>query len=319
MVNDSTNIAQKTLNRNTLVGLAASVALASIKMLAGVFGHSSALIADAVESLADTVGSLVVWQSLRVADRPADREHPYGHGKAEALATVFVGGLLFLAAGVIVLRAIDDIRTPHEPPAAWTLIVLIAVILVKEGLFRIVLRGATEHSSDAAKADAWHHRSDAITSAAALLGVGIAIAGWRWLEMPRLVLADEVAAMIASVIIVITATKLIRPALHELLDGSMPEIAAKVGITAGSVEGVRQIEKCYARKSGRGYHVDMHVQVDRDLPIHAAHSLGGKVRAHVRSVHPEVRDVLIHIEPEERGPDLEERKIGPEASKGTTR
>lgn len=298
-MNEGATTAQRTLSRNTLVGLAASVALASIKMLAGVFGHSSALIADAVESLADTVGSLVVWQSLRVADRPADREHPYGHGKAEALATLFVGGLLFVAAGVIVVRAIEDIGTPHQPPAAWTLVVLVAVIAVKEVLFRLVLKGATEHASDAAKADAWHHRSDAITSAAALLGVSIAIAGTRWLHMPRLVLADELAAMIASVIIVITGARLIRPAFHELLDGSVPEIAARVGRTAAGVEGVRQIEKCHARKSGRGYHVDMHVQVDRDLPIHAAHALGGKVRARVRSVHPEVRDVLIHIEPQE--------------------
>ncbi len=301
MVTQAATNARKTLSRNTLIGLAASVALASIKMAAGVFGHSSALIADAVESLADTVGSLVVWQSLRVADRPADREHPYGHGKAEALATLFVGGLLFVAAGVIVIRAIDDIRTPHSSPAPWTLIVLIAVIAIKEVLFRIVLKGATQHASDAAKADAWHHRSDAITSAAAFFGVSIAIASTRWLNMPSLVLADEVAAIIASVIIVATGVNLVRPAFHELLDGSMPEIAAKVGITAATVEGVRLIEKCNARKSGRGYHVDMHVQVDRDLPTHAAHALGGKVRAYVRSVHPEVRDVLIHIEPQEPG------------------
>ncbi len=298
MTQAATN-ARKTLSRNTLIGLAASVALASIKLAAGVFGHSSALIADAVESLADTVGSLVVWQSLRVADRPADHEHPYGHGKAEALATLFVGGLLFVAAGVIVIRAIDDIRTPHSSPEPWTLIVLIAVIAVKEVLFRLVLKGATQHASDAAKADAWHHRSDAITSAAAFLGVSIAIASTRWLNMPSLVLADEVAAIIASAIIVATAINLVRPAFHELLDGSMPEIAAKVGLTAAAVEGVRLIEKCHARKSGRGYHVDMHVQVDRDLPIHEAHALGGKVRAYVRTIHPEVRDVLIHIEPQE--------------------
>lgn len=298
-MNHDPTIAQKTLSRNTLAGLVASVALATVKMAAGVLGHSSALIADSVESLADTIGSLVVWQSLRVADRPADREHPYGHGKAEALATLFVGGLLFVAAGVIMLRAVDDIRTPHEAPAPWTLVVLIAVILVKEALFRLVLKGAAEHASDAAKADAWHHRSDAITSAAAFLGVSIAIAGSRWFDVPRLVLADEVAAIIASVIIVITGAKLVRPAFHELLDGSMPEIAAKVGATAAQVDGVRRIEKVHARKSGRGYHVDMHVQVDRELSISAAHALGGKVRAHVRTVHPDVRDVLIHIEPDD--------------------
>lgn len=297
-VKDGVTNARRTLNRNTLIGLGASVALAAVKMLAGILGHSSALIADAVESLADTVGSLVVWQSLRVADRPADHEHPYGHGKAEALATLFVGGLLFAAAGVIVVRAIEDIRTPHDAPETWTLAVLVGVIVVKEWLFRVVLKGATQHASDAAKADAWHHRADAVTSAAAFLGVSIAIAGARWLDMPRLVLADEIAAMIASVIIVVTGVNLVRPAFHELLDGSMPEIATKVRATAGQVEGVVLIEKVYARKSGRGYHVDMHVQVDRALTIEAAHALGGKVRAHVRATHPEVRDVLIHIEPD---------------------
>ncbi len=294
--------AHKTLSRNTLIGLVASIALAAIKFLAGAFGHSSALIADAVESLADTVGSLVVWQSLRVADRPADREHPYGHGKAEALATLCVGGLLFLAAGVIVARAVNDIRTPHEPPKVWTLFVLVAVIVVKEGLFRVVLKGANEHESDAARADAWHHRADAITSAAAFLGVAIAIAGTHLFHVHSLVLADEVAAMVASIIIVLTGINLVRPAFHELLDGSMPDIAAQVRTTAASIEGVRQIEKIYARKSGRGYHVDMHMQVDPDLPTHAAHAIGGKVRAHVRATHPCVRDLLIHIEPDDRKP-----------------
>lgn len=307
MTHDATN-AHKTLSRNTLIGLVASVGLAAAKFVAGLLGHSSALIADAVESMADTVGSLIVWQSLRVANRPADLDHPYGHGKAEALATLCVGALLFVAAIVITIRAVNDIRTPHQPPEVWTLGVLVGVIVVKEVLFRLVLKGAMAHESDAAKADAWHHRSDAITSAAAFIGVTIAIAGAHWLDMPKLVLADEVAALIASGIIVLTGINLIRPAMHELLDGSMPEVAARVRETAASVDGVCQIEKIYARKSGRGYHVDMHVQVDPSLSIEAAHVVGGKVRAHVRATHPSVRDVLIHLEPDDSN-----RATGPKA------
>jgi cation diffusion facilitator family transporter len=135
------------LQRNTVIGLAASLVLSAGKLLAGVLGHSSALIADAVESLADTVGSIVVWQGLRVADRPSDEDHPYGYGKAEAVAAFCVGALLLVAATVIVVKAFQEILTPHHAPAAWTLIVLVGVIAVKEGGRPVPVLGAKcEHA-----------------------------------------------------------------------------------------------------------------------------------------------------------------------------
>ena len=291
------------LQRNTIVGLFASVALAGGKLAAGIFGHSSALVADAVESLADTVGSLVVWQALRVADKPPDAEHPYGHGRAEALAAIAVSGLLLAAAVLIVVRSIEGMLKPHEGPAAWTLAVLAGVIVVKEALFRLVLKGAELDGSDAARADAWHHRSDAVTSGAAFVGVTVAVWGPRHLGIPSLVLADEVAALIASGIIVMTAIRLLRPALHEVLDAAAPEFIQQVRQTAGAVEGVRLVEKVHARKSGRGYYVDMHLHVDPELSVRLAHALSGKVRATLRAANPKVRDVLIHIEPNDHPPD----------------
>jgi cation diffusion facilitator family transporter len=288
------------LQRNTVIGFGAGILLAGGKLLAGVTGHSSALIADGVESLADTVGSIIVWQGLRVAHRPPDRDHPYGYGKAEALAALAVGALLLLAGGVIVVKAFQEMLTPHEAPAPWTLIVLLGVIAIKEGLFRFVLRGAEMFESDAARADAWHHRSDAITSAAAVIGVSIAVWGPRRLGYDRLVLADEAAAMIASGIIFFTGWRLMRPSLRELLDATSHKFATRVAETAAQVEGVRLVEKVHARKSGRGYHVDMHLHVAPDLSIRAAHALSGKVKAHVKERHPNVQGVLIHIEPDER-------------------
>lgn len=288
---------QTQLQRNTLLGLAASLLLAAGKLVAGIIGHSTALIADAVESFADTIGSIVVFQALRVADRPPDPRHPYGYGKAEALATLAVGLLLLLAAALICIESIDQILTPHAAPATWTLLVLVGVIAIKEALFRLVLRGAEHARSDAARADAWHHRADAITSAAAFVGVSLAIWGPPLLNMPRLVLADEVAAILASGIIVLTAIGLIRPALAELLDAHSHELAHGIAAIAAAVPDVRLVEKLHVRKSGRGHLVDMHLHVAPDMSVQDAHSLGGRVKATIRSAHPDVHNVLIHIEP----------------------
>ncbi|MDZ4754456.1 MAG: cation diffusion facilitator family transporter [Phycisphaerae bacterium] len=287
----------RTLQRNALIGLVASVGLAAVKFVAGVLGHSSALVADAVESLADSVGSIIVWQGLRVARREPDEEHPYGYGKAEALAALSVGVLLLAAAGIIVSKALSELVTPHNAPAWWTLLVLVAVVAVKETMFRFLMSSADEFRSDAARADAWHHRSDAITSAAALVGVAIAVWGPGMFAMPRLVLADEVAALLASAIIVVTALRLMRPSLRELLDGTDHELVALVRATAAEVEGVRLIEKVYVRKSGSLYHVDMHLHVDPLLSVENGHALAGRVKARLREQIANVQHVLIHIEP----------------------
>jgi len=285
------------LQRNTLIGLGASAMLALIKLLAGFFGRSSALLADAVESFADTVGSLIVWQGIRVATRPPDLDHPYGHGKAEAVAALLVGVGLLGAAALIIVQAFRELLTPHSAPATWTLPVLVAVVIVKEALFRLVHRGARRHDSLAAEADAWHHRSDAITSAAAFLGVSIAVWGPGWFGVPQLVLADEVAALLASGVIARTAVTFTLPALRELLDAAPHAFVAHVKRRAAEVPGVVLVEKIYARKSGRTYLVDLHLHVDPELTVRVAHALSGRVKAHLQSAVPGIGQVLIHIEP----------------------
>ena len=306
-------MSRQKLQKNTIIGFVASLLLSIVKLAAGVFGKSSALVADAVESFADTLGSMLVWQALRVASKPADEDHPYGYGKAEALASLGVGAMLVVAALYIVVKAFHEIVIPHQPPEPWTLIVLVAIIAVKELLFRVVMKGANEYESDAARADAWHHRSDAITSAAALIGVSIAVWGPQLTGINGLVMADEAAAILASGVILITARHLIRPALRELLDATSHELAAKVIAVAERVEGVRLIEKVLVRKSGSGFHLDMHVQVDPDLSIRAAHSLGGKVKATLRKELPGLMTALIHVEPFEPSGYAENQQSLPSA------
>jgi cation diffusion facilitator family transporter len=290
-------MAKEVLRQNTLIGLVASLVLAMIKLIAGITGRSSALVADAVESIADTIGSILVWHALRVAARPPDLRHPYGYGRAEAVAALTVGGMLVAASLFILVKAFQEIIVPHEPPAAWTLIVLVVVIAVKEVLFRLVMRGANQHDSDAARADAWHHRSDAITSAAAFVGVSIAVWGPQLTGIDALVLADEAAAILASGIILITAIGLIRPALIELLDATSEELSGNINKIATRVEGVRLVEKVYVRKSGSGYHIDMHLHVDPESSIRVAHALAGKVKSVLMKEIPSLAGVLIHIEP----------------------
>ncbi len=287
----------QTLQRNTVIGFFASILLSIIKLTAGLIGHSTALIADSMESFADTLGSILVWQALRVASRPADEKHPWGYGRAEAVASLLVGVMLVVAAILITVQSIHEILIPHAAPEPWTLLVLIAVIAVKEFLFRIVIRGADAFESGAARADAWHHRSDAITSLAALLGVSLAIWGPAWLQLPSLVAADEAAAILASGVILLTAWHLIQPALHELLDATSPELEQQIRRIAENVDGVLCVEKVAVRKSGSGYHADMHLQVPPNLTIQVAHALAGKVKALLRSAIPGLTGVLIHVEP----------------------
>lgn len=290
---------RKPLERNTLLGFGASIVLAVVKFAAGLLGHSTALLADAVESLADTLGSILVWHALSVAARPADRGYPYGYGKAEALASLAIGSLLVLAAIYIVVEAFQQLAVPHAPPQAWTLGVLVVIIVAKETLFRVVNRGAQEFDSDAARADAWHHRADAITSLAALVGVAVAIYGPSIFNVPSFVLADEVAAILASGVILLTARGLIMPALRELLDAAMPTMAARISHLVGQVDGVDHVEQVLVRKSGTGYLTDMHMQVAGGMSVQVAHDLTGKVKAMLRAEIPNLVTILIHVEPVE--------------------
>jgi len=278
--------------RISILGLTASAVLAIVKLLAGLAGNSYALVADAVESMADIFASAVVWSGLRIAARPPDRDHPYGHGKAEPLAALIVA-LMLVGAGVgIALQAVREIITPQHAPAGFTLWVLLGVVLVKEGLFRIMRRVARSTQSTAVLTDAWHQRSDAITSAAAALGISVALVGGEGYEA-----ADDWAALFASAVILYNAWRLARQPLRELMDAEPTEIIEQVRAVAAAVPGIEGVEKVFARKSGMRYLVDMHVEVDPDIPVREAHRLAHDAKDAILAAVPTIQDVLMHIEP----------------------
>lgn len=280
--------------RATFLGLAVNVVLAGTKFVAGVFGHSHALVADATESLADVLSSLIVWRGLTVAATPADEDHPYGHGKAEPLAAAFVAAMLLGAAMWIAVTAIGEVAEPHLSPKPFTLFVLLAVVLIKEILFRYVLREGASVDSAAMRSDAWHHRSDAITSVAAGIGISVALIGGKGYES-----ADDWAAIAAACVIGWNGWRLLRPALNELMDTAPGrEIVEEVRRVAATIPGVEEVEKCFVRKMGYHYYVDMHVEVDPEMTVRRSHEIAHEVKDKVRDEIPDVHDVLVHIEPQ---------------------
>jgi cation diffusion facilitator family transporter len=274
-------------------GIGINFVLAIIKGTAGFVGNSYALIADAIESASDVLSSLVVLLGLKTASRPPDENHPYGHGKAEPLAGVIVSLFLLAASVLIAVEAIANIRTPHEVPQAWTLVVIVAVVLGKELIFRYVMRTAQDIDSTAVKGEAQHHRADAITSVAAFVGILIAVIGG-----PEYASADDWAALIASSFVAFNAVSIFRPAFGELMDEAQPEeIVLEVRHTASSVRGVMDIEKCFVRKMGFEYFVDIHVVVDAQISVAEGHRIAHEVKDAIIASNPSVYNVLTHVEP----------------------
>jgi cation diffusion facilitator family transporter len=280
--------------RATLLGMVVNIFLAAGKLAAGVLGHSHALVADAVESIADIFSSIVVWRGVVVAAEPADEQHPYGHGKAEPIAAAMVSTMLLFAALGIAVSAVHAIVTGRqEGPRAFTLVVLAVVVAVKEFTFRYVLREASGVDSSAVRADAWHHRSDVISSLAAAVGISISLIGGKGYES-----ADNLAAIIGAIIIAFNGWTMLRPAVGELMDESPDrDFIDAIEKTAAGIPGVERVEKCIVRKSGHVYLVDMHVEVDPEMSVLRGHGISHDVKDKVREKFPTVSDVLVHIEP----------------------
>lgn len=280
-------------NRPVVVGMWINTALASVKIAGGIFGHSFALIADGCESFADIFSSLIVYIGLRYSVKPRDANHPYGHGKAEPLAAAVVG-LALIGAGVsIAVQSVREIITPHHAPEPFTLAILAGVVLVKELMFRYGIGVGTSVESLAVRADAWHHRSDAITSAFAFVGIGIAL--WKG---PGWESADDWAALAASAVILYNAYHQLRPAIADLSDIAPPDaIEQQVRSIAGTVEGVRGLDKCFVRKMGFEFFVDLHVLVDAEIPVREGHRIAHAVKDAIREANPRITEVLIHVEP----------------------
>ena len=279
--------------RSAQVAILVNTGLAIAKLVAGLAGHSYALVADAVESTADILSSTIVWGGLRVAARDPDEAYPFGYGKAEPLAASVVSLMLLGAAVGIALEAVSEIRTPHHVPAPWTLGVLVVVVAIKWSLSRRVHAIGADIGSIVVTADAWHHMSDAITSAAAFIGISIAVWGGPGWES-----ADDWAALLASCIIAYNGVAMLRPALHDLMDRMPgPEITQPIRAAASAVPGVLATEKLFIRRSGLGYRVTIHVQADPTMSLHDSHALSGAVKAAIRDAVPHVQYVLVHMEP----------------------
>lgn len=281
--------------RAAQTGLVVNIVLVLVKLISGIVGHSYALVADAIESSTDIFSSLIVWGGLQVASRPADESHPYGHGKAESLAAAAVAVMLLGAAIGIAVTAVREIITPHHAPMPFTLFVVAGVVVIKEVLFRTVLKVGDTIESTSVKTDAWHHRSDALTSLAAFVGISLALWGGPGWES-----ADDWAALLASFIIAYNGVRFLMTAVHELMDRLPSEgIMEQIVAAAHSVPGVLATEKERVRKFGVDYLVDLHVQADPGMSLYDAHVLSGKVKAAIQAAVPAAVEVLIHMEPYE--------------------
>jgi cation diffusion facilitator family transporter len=279
--------------RTTRLGIIASIILVIVKGAAGYLGHSYALIADATESGVDIVSSGLLWVGLRIAVKKPDEQHPYGHGKAEPLAAIVVALFLIGAALWIGYHSITFIDTPHDLPHKFTLWVLIVVIATKESLYRYVLSVGKRINSRAVQADAHHHRSDVITSVAAFVGISIALIGGKGYES-----ADDWAALLASGWVLYNAINIIRPAIAEIMDAAPPtEIINEVRHLAATVTAVKGVEKCFVRKMGFDYYVDIHIQVDGKLTVAEGHEIAHRVKDKLLASNLRITDVLVHVEP----------------------
>ncbi|HKP04179.1 MAG TPA: cation diffusion facilitator family transporter [Chthoniobacterales bacterium] len=281
--------------RLALIGMMVNVVLAAAKVSAGLLGNSYVLIADGIESTLDIAGSIVIWGGLKFASRPPDDTHPYGHGKAEPMAAGIVAVGVIVAAIALAVQSVREIFTPHHGPAPFTLVVLVVVIGVKEFLYRAVSRIGKRVESTAVQTDAWHHRADALTSAAAFIGISVAlIGGEKWYS------ADDWAALFACAVIATNGCRLLFPALHEMLDTApRGEIVSRIQQAAESVAGVCNVEKCLVRKMGISFYADLHVGVDGNMSVRDGHEIAHRVKDAIKQTDPRIADVLVHIEPEE--------------------
>ena len=283
-----------------LAGVLLNLLLSSGKIAGGFLGRSNALIADGIESLLDLFSSLLIWAALKYAAKPPDAEHPYGHGKAESLASI-VGALVLAVAGAFIAHnSISQLiaaahGAPVHLPSPWTLLLLLMVIVLKEVLFQVMSYRARKIGSSALLADAWHHRSDAVTSVAAFVGISISLVGGPGFEV-----ADDWAALFACVVIFYSSYSMLRLSLGEVMDARVSGEAEETILqTACSVPGVLSAEKCRVRKSGLSYIADLHIRVGGSITVREGHDISHQVKDRLMASELPLEDVTVHVEPEE--------------------
>lgn len=276
-----------------LTNILLNLGLAGVKILSGFLGSSYALIADGIESLLDIFSSTIVWGGMKIGSLPPDKNHPFGHGRAESLAGVTVSITLLVAAIVIAVQSVREIFMPHHAPAPFTLLTLVAVVLIKEMMYRFLWKTGSAIQSISMKVDAWHARSDAMTSLAAFIGISVSLVAGPGYES-----ADDWAALAASGIIFYNGSRMLMTSIDDIMDSAVaPEIEQEFRRVARTISGVIDIEKCRLRKSGLNFFVEVHVVVDGDLSIKKGHDIAHEVKSALMSSDPHILDVMTHLEP----------------------
>ncbi|HEY4234584.1 MAG TPA: cation diffusion facilitator family transporter [Lacipirellulaceae bacterium] len=285
--------------RVTTIGLAANLALGITKLVAGFLGHSFALLSDGVHSIGDSFSSVIVLASLYIAQRPADRQHPYGHTRAESVGSLSLAWIIAFTAVLVGWEALFRLREPTNTPEAWTLWVAVANTVLKELLYRVNRHVGQRVGSQAVVTSAWDHRIDAFCSLAVVAGVGAVTWGGQ-----RFAWADGAAALVVIAIILWSAFNLLRTSASQLLDQQADEdVVSEIRAAARNVPGVRGIEKLRVRRSGMELFADMHVEVDPHLSVERGHDIGHEVKARLLDDFTALRDVLVHLEPETHRPE----------------
>jgi cation diffusion facilitator family transporter len=275
------------------VGLVINLGLGLTKLIGGILGDSFALISDSINSLGDVFGTVVVLVAVRIAQQPADQEHPYGHTRAEAIAASTVAVLIIMSALGIGWEAIQRMSLVHTLPETWTLWIAGGNVVIKEWLYRYKRRVAKRTGSRAMLANAWDHRSDAFCALAVLIGLAVV----RW-GNGSYMWADELAALVVVAAILFSSFRLYRDSASELMDVQADEgLVEQVRTMASTIPGVRGVEKLWVRKSGLEYFVDIHIEVDPDLTVAEGHRIGHIVKARLTGCFASIRDVLVHLEP----------------------
>jgi cation diffusion facilitator family transporter len=279
--------------RVALFGLVINIVLSSAKIVAGLLGNAYVLIADGIESAFDVAGSVIIWSALKFAARPPDATHPYGHGKAEPIAAIIVSVGVLAAALGLAIQSVRELFLPHHAPAPFTLGILIIAVIIKEILYRYVIRFGRDVESTAIQTDAWHHRTDAMTSVAAFIGISVALVGGEAWQS-----ADDWAALFACGLIGANGYRLLRPALFEIMDTApRGRIVDVVRDAARAVPGVVEIEKLLIRKMGLSFYVDLHVKVNGAISVREGHHIAHAVKHAIQDSDRRIADVLVHIEP----------------------
>lgn len=274
------------------VSILASLILAVMNIIVGATSESRSVLATGIEFAGDVLASTLVLIGIIVASKPADEQHPYGHGRVETLSAFVLGLILILAGAIVGWNSLQGIGARHSAPGAEAVVALVIAIVLRATMATIKFRVGRRLASAALVADAWNDTVDILAAVTALVAVGLALYDIRFLA------ADHYGGFAVGVIVVLTGLRVLRDASLELMD-TMPDDGRieEIRSVALSVEGVRGVDKTYARKTGFTYHVDLHIEVDPQLTVAASHQIAGHVRSLVRARLAWVADVLVHVEP----------------------